>query len=277
MNAEDRELEALELELLLTAVQRRFGYDFSGYSMASFKRRVRVAMHDENVATLSALQDRLLHDRTAFERFIGRISVSVTTMFRDPQVYRSIRQTVIPLLRTYPFVRIWVAGTSSGEEVYSMAIMLEEEGLYDRCRIYATDMSHGLLDRARRALFPQRAMNEFSQNYMQSGGRHSFDRYYVSDGDRAKLAERLKRNVVFSQHNLVSDGSFNEFHLVLCRNVMIYFDDRVRERALQLVSSSLGRLGVLVLGLRESIRYSSVAPEFQALDDELRVYRKVRE
>lgn len=270
------DIESLELELLLTAVARRYGYDFRQYSPPSLRRRVRRAMLEEKVATLSGLQERLLHDGDALSRFVSTLSVHVTGMFRDPEVYRALRQQVVPLLRTWPFVRIWHAGCSTGEEVYSLAIVLHEEGLLDRCRIYATDLSDELLRSARKGVYPLLAMRDYTAAYHESGGTADFSRYYTADFRSAILREDLRRHVVFSQHNLVSDASFNEFHLILCRNVMIYFDPTLRDRVHSLLYESLVMFGVLVLGTRESLRFTPHAGGFEALDEALRIYRRVR-
>ena len=269
-------LEELEVELLLTAVARRYGYDFRQYSAASLHRRLRRAMLEEHVRTLSGLQERLLHDPGALARFVSTLSVHVTGMFRDPPVYKAIRQRVVPMLRTWPFVRIWHAGCSTGEEVYSLAVVLREEGLLERCRIYATDLSDELLETASRGVYPLRAMREYTAAYHQAGGRADFSAYYTADSRHAILREDLRKNIVFSQHNLVSDGSFNEFHMILCRNVMIYFDKDLRDRVQELLHESLVMFGVLVLGTRESLRFSPVADRYEALDEALRLYRRVR-
>jgi chemotaxis protein methyltransferase CheR len=268
--------EELEIELLLTAIARRYGYDFRQYASASLKRRIQRAMQEEGVRTLSGLQERLLHDPAALGRFVSTLSVHVTGMFRDPAVYRAIRQRVVPTLRTWPFVRIWHAGCSTGEEVYSLAVVLHEEGLLERCRIYATDLSDELLETARRGVYPLRAMREHTAAYHQAGGRADFSEYYTADPHHAILRDDLRRHVVFSQHNLVSDASFNEFHLILCRNVMIYFDKELRDRVHELLYESLVMFGVLVLGTRESLRFSPREDRYEVLDEALRLYRRVR-
>jgi chemotaxis protein methyltransferase CheR len=274
--AVEDDLEDLELDLLLTGIARRWGYDFRGYSPASLRRRVRRAMGAEGVRTLSALQERVLHRPESLERFIASLSVNVTGMFRDPQVYRALRRQVLPMLRTYPFVRIWHAGCSTGEEVYSMAILLHEEGLLERCRIYATDLSDELLQRARRGVFPLRDMQEHTAAYHRAGGKADFSTYYTADHQSAILREDLRRNVVFSQHNLVSDGSFNEFQLILCRNVLIYFSEVLRERVHRLFYDSLVNFGVLALGVKESLRYTPFADRYEPLVESLGLYRRVR-
>lgn len=272
----DGELEDLELELLLTAIARRYGYDFRHYSKASLKRRVRRAVQTESVGSISGLQERLLHDLDALRRFVSVLSVHVTAMFRDPGFHRKLRTEIVPKLRTYPFVRVWVAGCATGEEVYSLAILLAEEGLYDRARIYATDISDDLLERAERGVFPLERMKLYTKNYQSAGGERDFSSYYRVERDRVIFDPSLRRNVVFSQHNLAADACFNEFQLVLCRNVMIYFDQTLRERVHQLLHQSLCMFGVLGLGLRETVRFTSVEDCYEVLDRDLRIYRRIR-
>jgi chemotaxis protein methyltransferase CheR len=273
---DERQLQALEIELLLTGVAERYGYDFRHYARASLTRRIRKVMHNESLPSVSALQSRILHDIEAAMRFVAAVSVHTTAMFRDPDVYRVLRAEVIPLLRTYPFVRIWHAGCSSGEEVYSLAIVLEEEGLYDRCRIYATDISDAILDQARQGVFPLRAMREHTRAYQAAGGTRDFSSYYVTDHEAAVFRSSLRRQLVFSQHNLVCDSTFNEFQLIVCRNVLLYFDSNLRQRAHDLFHGSLSNFGVLVLGKKESLRFTEHAESYTELRDGARVYRKVR-
>jgi len=268
-------LLALEIDLLLRGIAEHYGYDFRHYARASITRRIRKAMQDAGVTTVSALQHRLLHDSEAAMRFVAAVSVHTTSMFRDPEVYRALRSEVIPLLRTYPFVRIWHAGCSSGEEVYSVAIMLEEEGLYDRCRIYATDISDVMLERARQGVYPVRAIQEYTRAYQLAGGTRDFSSYYVADHQHAVLRKSLRRHVVFSQHNLVCDSTFNEFQLILCRNVMLYFDEVLRERTYGLFEGSLSNFGLLVLGKKESLRFSPQSQRYRELRDGLRIYRRI--
>src|ERR1041384_2157397 len=220
--AQRDDVDEIELALLLEGVYRRYGFDFREYAPASLRRRVWRRVHAEGLSTVSALQDKLLHDPACMERLLLDLSINVTAMFRDPTFYARFREKVVPLLRTYPFTRIWVAGCSTGEEVYSLAILLEEESLYDRARIYATDINEDVLGRARLGVFPLAKMQDYTRNYLSAGGTRSFSDYYTSAYDGAAFDRSLVRNVVFAQHNLVSDGSFNEFHLIVCRNVMIY-------------------------------------------------------
>lgn len=276
VSTEQHQPDALEVELLLEGIAERYGYDFRGYSRASLTRRVRQAASREGVATISALQERVLHHPESMARFVRWIAVHTTSMFRDADVYQALRQEVIPLLRTYPFIRIWHAGCSSGEEVYSLAILLKEEGLYDRCRLYATDFSDPILDRAKQGIFPLPSVREYTMAYQRAGGRADFSRYYEADSTHAVFKQSLRQNVIFSQHNLVCDGPFNEFHLILCRNVMIYFDRELRERVHGLLFNSLIKFGVLTLGKRESLRFTPFEDRYEELGSDLRIYRRVR-
>jgi chemotaxis protein methyltransferase CheR len=210
------------------------------------------------------------------ERLLLDLSINVTAMFRDPTFYVALREKVVPLLKTYPFTRIWVAGCSTGEEVYSLAILLAEEQVYDRTRIYATDINEGVLERARLGVFPLAKMQDYTRNYIAAGGKGAFADYYTSAYDGAAFDRSLLRNVVFAQHNLASDRSFNEFHMVVCRNVMIYFERSLQERVFELFDASLMRLGILALGHKESLRVSDSAGKYEEVDALERIYRKVK-
>lgn len=271
-----RDLEALEADLLLEGILQRYGYDFRNYAPASLRRRLRLIVEREGVSSLSALQERVLRDPSCMARFITLLSVPVTAMFRDPTFYQALRDEAVPLLRTYPFVRIWHAGCSTGEEVYSLAILLTEEGLYDRCRIYATDLSDVTLKAATLGIYDLARMRDYTQNYQAYGGRREFSSYYTADSQRVIFSPRLRKNIVFSQHNLVSDGPFNEFNLILCRNVMIYFDQQLRERVHRLLDGSLCRLGLLGIGRRESLEFSTLNARYVELPSKVRLYRKER-
>jgi chemotaxis protein methyltransferase CheR len=268
-------LDSLELDLLLEAVFRYHGYDFRDYARTSMRRRVGNIMRIEGVETISALQDRALHDRAAWERFLNGISVNVSAMFRDPGFFLAFRSIAVPLLRTYPFIRIWQAGCSLGEEAYSLAILLEEEGLYERSLIYATDINEASVRQAREGIYPADVMQKYTQNYLQSGGTRSFSEYYTARYDFAILRPALQRNIVFSQHNLVSDAPFNEFNVILCRNVMIYFNRRLQERTHALLHSSLGMFGILGLGARESLRFVPQEPLYEPLVAGEKLYRRI--
>jgi chemotaxis protein methyltransferase CheR len=274
--ARDADVEDLELQLLLEGVFRRYGFDFREYAPASLRRRVWRRVHAEGERTISGLLERLLHDPASMERLLLDLSINVTAMFRDPTFYVAFREKVVPQLRTYPFTRLWVAGCSTGEEVYSLAILLTEEGLYGRTRIYATDVNESVVDRARAGVFPLDKMQDYTQNYIKSGGKRAFSEYYVAAYDGARFGRSLADNVVFAQHNLVSDRSFNEFHVIVCRNVMIYFDKTLQDRVHRLFYESLGNFGVLALGRKESIRFSPCEDRYEELDPHEKLYRKVR-
>jgi chemotaxis protein methyltransferase CheR len=269
------DVEEIEIALLLEAIYRRYGFDFREYAPASLKRRLWRRASSEGLQTLSALQDRLLRDSSCMERLLLDLSINVTAMFRDPSFYISFREHVVPLLHTYPFTRVWVAGCSSGEEVYSLAIVLDEEGLLDRARIYATDINESVIEKARLGVFPLDKMQEYTQNYLKAGGTRAFSEYYLASYDGAVFDKRLVEHAVLAQHNLVSDKTFNEFHVIVCRNVMIYFDRTLQQRVLGLFHESLVHLGVLGLGRKESIRFSDYADRYEELDHIERLYRKV--
>ena len=276
MAREDADLEQLEIDLLLEAVYRRYGFDFRQYAVASLKRRLWRRVIAEGLQTISELQARLLHDPPCMERLLLDLSINVTSMFRDPSFYVAFREHVVPLLRTYPFTRIWCAGCSTGEEVYSLAILLEEEELYDRTRIYATDINEHVLATARAGVFPLAKMQQYTQNYIRGGGRHDFSRYYVAAYDGAQFSRSLTENVVFAQHNLATDRSFNAFNAILCRNVMIYFDRTLQERVHGLFHESLETFGILALGHKESLNFTPFVDAYEELDVAERIYRKVR-
>lgn len=269
------ELEKLEIELLLEAVFRHYGFDFRAYAFASLRRRIWKRVHAEQLGTVSALQERVLHSAEAMERLLLDLSVNVTAMFRDPNFYRAFRQQVVPLLRTYPFIRVWHAGCSTGEEVYSMAILLREEGLYERARIYATDINEVVLQQAKAGIFPLEKMQEYTQNYLKAGGTRSFSEYYTAAYDGALFAPALRERIVFAQHNLVTDRSFSEFNVILCRNVMIYFDRSLQARVHELFYESLPMYGILALGSKESLRFSKFEECYEAVNPREKIFRKV--
>ena len=272
----DPELERLEIELLLEGVFRHYGFDFRSYAYASIRRRLWKRVDAEGLTSISALQALVLHDTGAMERLLLDLSVSVTAMFRDPAFYKVFRTEVVPLLRTYPFIRIWHAGCSTGEEVYSTAIILEEEGLLGRTRIYATDVNDAVLKQARAGIFPLNRMQEYTENYIRAGGARSFSEYYTAKYDGALFSPSLTRNVVFSQHNLVTDRSFSEFNVIFCRNVLIYFDRNLQNRVHALFYDSLVMFGILALGSKESLRFSQYEPCYEKLHPREKLYRKIR-
>jgi len=268
------ELETLEIELLLEAVYRRYGFDFREYAHASLKRRLWRRMQAEGLSTVTLLQNRLMHDPACMERLLLDLSINVTAMFRDPSFYLAFREQVVPALRTYPFTRVWCAGCSTGEEVYSLAIVLQEEGLYDRTRIYATDINEQVLETARAGVFPLDKMKQYTQNYIKGGGTREFSEYYVAAYDSARFSRSLTDNIVFAQHNLVSDHAFNEFNVIVCRNVMIYFDRGLQDRVHRLFYESLDTFGVLALGRKESVAFTPFADSYTVVDAAERIYRK---
>ena len=270
-----KSLDDVEIELLLEGVYRAYGFDFREYSRASLKRRILELMRSEKLGTVSAFQDRVLHDGACLDRLLLGLSVHATAMFRDPSFYYTFRRQVVPLLRTYPTVQIWIAGCSTGEEVYSLAILLQEERLSDRCRIYATDISRAVLRTARDGIFPMAAMREYTNNYHQAGGTHEFSDYYTAQYDNVIFSSSLKSNVVFSEHNLATDGSFNEFQVVLCRNVMIYFNKDLQARVHNLLYDSLSMFGVFGLGNKESLKFTPRADFYQHLNERDKLFRKV--
>ena len=273
---ESIEAEDIEIGLLLEGLFRIHGFDFRDYSRTSIKRRILELMRTEGVQTVSALQDKVLHDFASLDRLLLGLSVHATSMFRDPSFYATFRKDVVPLLKTYPTVQVWIAGCSTGEEVYSLAILLREEGLYERCRIYATDISHSVLRKARDGIFPLSAMREYTNNYHQAGGAHEFSDYYTAQYDNAIFSPKLRNNVVFSEHNLATDGSFNEFQVILCRNVMIYFNKDLQARVHNLLYDSLSMFGVFGLGNKESLKFTPRAESYQHLNHNDKLYRKVR-
>ena len=267
--------EELEVERLVNAVYTRYGFDFRHYARASLTRRLHKQRRDEGVLSLRELHARVVGDAACMERLRVTLSISVTSMFRDPAFYVALRADVLPLLRTYPSARIWVAGCCSGEEVYSLAILLREEGLSDRVRIYATDMNDTVLERARAGTYPLDRMRAYTENYQRTRPKAAFSDYYHADHRHAMMDQSLLEHVVFAQHDLAVDGPFNEFQLILCRNVMIYFDHVLQERVVGLFRSSLCLLGMLGLGRQESLNFNPHRQSFEVLDACNKIYRRV--
>lgn len=268
------DLEDLEIELLVEAVYRRYGYDFRNYARATLRRRVLYMVQAERLSSVSALQERVLRDAAALERLTWHIAVNATSMFRDPGCFAALRRTLVPVLAALPFFRVWHAGCATGEEVYSLAILLTEEGLYDRARIYATDMSAAAVERARAGIYPLSLMKEFTENYLRAGGTMPFSSYYAARYDSAIFRRELQRNVLFAQHNLVVDRSFNEFQVILCRNVLIYFDAALQGRVHGLLRDSLASDGFLVLGRAEALP-AGVRDGYAEVDGRERIFRRV--
>lgn len=276
LQAANNELAEIEIGLLLEGLYQAYGFDFRDYSRSSIKRRLLELMRAEQLATISAFQDKLLHDTACVDRLLLGLSVHATAMFRDPSFYLTFRKSVVPLLKTYPTVQIWVAGCSTGEEVYSLAILLKEEGIYDRCRIYATDISPAVLRKAKEGIFPLASMRDYTNNYHLAGGTQDFSDYFTALYGRVIFSPSLHNNVVFSEHNLVTDGSFNEFQVILCRNVMIYFNKSLQDRVHNLLYSSLTMFGVFGLGNKESLKFTPRAGSYEHLNGHDKLYRKVR-
>ena len=271
----DSQLEKMEIELLLEAIYRHYGFDFRSYAFSSIRRRIWKRVNAEGLSNVTALQERILHDSKVMERLLLDLSINVTAMFRDPGFYRAFREDVVPLLRTYPFIRVWHAGCSTGEEVYSMAILLEEEGLLARSRLYATDINEVVLQQARAGIFPLERMQEYTENYIKAGGKRSFSEYYTAKYDGALFSPALTEHVVFSQHNLVTDRSFSEFNVILCRNVLIYFDKSLQARVQGLFYDSLVHFGILGLGSKESLKFSQYEDCYEQIAAE-KIYRKIK-
>jgi chemotaxis protein methyltransferase CheR len=263
------------LDDILTLVHRRFGYDFSGYARVSVRRRVVAFMGRAGISASSGLQDQLINDETCFPRFLQYLTVNVTEMFRDPGFYKTLREKIFPQLASYPFIKIWHAGCSTGEEVYSMAILLKEEGLLERTRIYATDINAHVLGKAKQGIFPLRNMQEYTRNYRNSQGKEDFSRYYTAKYDHVLFDASLKRNMVFALHNLASDGSFNEFNLIVCRNVLIYFDKTLQQKSVTLFRQSLCLLGYLALGTKETLLFNEARTYFEPWDVKWKMYRRI--
>ncbi len=269
-----RELEDLEIRLLLEGIYGHYGYDFRDYAPGTLKRRIWERIHKEQLESVSGLLEKVLHNPDCMYRLVGDLSITVSSMFRDPSFFAAFRNKVVPLLRTYPFIRVWHAGCARGEEVYSLAILLHEEGLHDRCRIYATDMNEAAVQQAQRGIFPINQMQEYTRNYIAAGGQGSFSEYYTAKYDNAIFRPWLKENIVFSRHNLTTDGPFNEFNVILCRNVMIYFNRSLQERVHNLFYDSLTMFGFLVLGQKESIMFTPHKSRYEAVDSCEKIYKK---
>ena len=264
-----------DLELLITDIYEHYGYDFSGYAKASFKRRVERLMSLVHFTSFEMLSTKVKNDESYMRRLVEEITVNITEMFRDPTFYEVVRKEILPVLATKPFIRFWHAGCSTGEEVFSFAIMLKEANLLHKSLLYATDISPRVLQTAKSGVFPLRTMKQFSENYRASGGKNDFTEYYTANYGNAKFSEELMERMVFSQHNLVADSSFNEFNMIVCRNVMIYFDKDLQERTLKLFDESLEPLGILALGSKETMKFSTISSRYQQWGKE-KIWKKIR-
>jgi len=273
---QEENLEKLEIYLLLEGIYLQYGYDYRDYAYPSIRRRVWHRVLAEKLTTITSLLDKVLHDVSCFERLIADFSINVTEMFRDPLFFKEFKDKVIPTLRTYPSIRIWHAGCSTGEEVYSMAILLHEAGLYDKTKIYATDINTDVLKTAKNGRFSLEHMKKYTSNYMQAGGEEAFSDYYKVTDSGVKFHSFLTENVVFAQHNLVTDSSFNEFHVILCRNVLIYFNKDLQNKVHSLFYNSLGKFGVLCLGNKESINYTKFDKMYEEISASQKIYKKIK-
>lgn len=266
----------LEIDLLLEAIYRLSGFDFRQYNRSSISRRIANRMRMNNIPTISRVLEKVIHEDGLLEQLLNDFSINVTEMFRDPSFFKAFRQEVVPYLRDYPEIRIWHAGCATGEEVYSMAILLQEEGLIDQAVIYATDMNEQVLEKAKKGVFPINKMQAYTKNYMRAGGIHAFSEYYKTDNQYAYFQPSLLKNIIFAQHNLVTDQSFNEFHVIMCRNVLIYFSSELQNQVHNLFSESLSNNGFLCLGDKETIRFEDIIPKYKEIVCNEKIYQKIK-
>jgi chemotaxis protein methyltransferase CheR len=264
-----------EIEEILLAVNLKYGYDFTNYSRASMLRRISRFVDDVGFDSTPGLKAGLLSDRNMFEYFLQRVTVNVTEMFRDPEFYKVIRQKLLPVIASYPSIKIWHAGCSSGEEVFSMAILLHEAGLLKRTKIYATDLNPNNIEKAKKGILPADVLKEYVGNYLRAGGQRDFASYYTAMYDNAIIRKDLRENIIFSQHNLVTDQVFNEFQLILCRNVMIYFNRQLQNRVINLFYNSLSTFGFLALGIKESLLFSDLKDKFEVVSNPEKIFKRI--
>jgi len=271
---DDNDTQNIEIELLLEAIYRKYGYDFRDYSRAHVKRRILHRLVDSGAGSVSEIQGRILYDKKCFEKLIKDLSINVTEMFRDPDFYKTVRTEVIPVLKTYPYIKIWHAGCSTGEEVYSFAVMLKEEGLYDRTQIYATDFNRSVIETAKKGIYPIENIKNYTVNYQKAGGKNSFSDYYMAKYDSVILDQSLKSNIVFAEHNLVSDSVFAEVNMIICRNVLIYFNRKLQNKVLKLFDESLVKGGFLGLGSKETIMFSDIGSNYESISEKQKIYKR---
>jgi chemotaxis protein methyltransferase CheR len=269
-----RENEDIEIQLLLEAIYLKYGYDFREYARASIRRRILRRLELSGMPSISAMQHAMLNDPAFFETLLSDFSINVTEMFRDPSFYRVLRAEIVPILRTYPFIKIWHAGCATGEEVYSMAILLQEEGLYDRTQIYATDFNDGVLQKAKDGIYAIENIKEYTVNYQKAGGTNAFVNYYTAKHEHILMNRSLKTQMVFANHNLASDHIFGEMNLILCRNVLIYFTKTLQNRVMQVLYESLCPYGFLCLGSKESLRFSQYTDHFEQVVHHEKIYKR---
>ncbi len=270
----NKENEDIEISLLLEGIHLKYGHDFRNYSYSHIKRRIARRMSEGGFNSISEMQYKVLYNKEFFNILLSDFSINVTEMFRDPMFYKAFRKNVVPVLRTYPFIRIWHAGCSTGEEAYSMAIMLKEEGLYERAQIYATDFNNTVLQNAKEGIYPIENIKEYTYNYQQAAGNASFSDYYTARYDSVIFDQSLKKKITFANHNLVTDGVFGEMHVIVCRNVLIYFNRELQNNVIELFSDSLCNGGFLCLGSKESIKFSSSNESFEDFIGSEKIYRK---
>ncbi len=269
-----KESQNIEIDLILEAIYQMHGYDFRNYGRAHIKRRLLHRLQLSKLSSISEMQHKILYDESFFNLILKDFSINVTEMFRDPSFYKRLRDEIIPILKTYPFIKIWHAGCSSGEEVYSMAIILMEEGLYDRTQIYATDFNHQILMKAKEGIYPISKIKEFTLNYQKAGGTRSFSDYYMAKYESVIFNNDLKKNIVFAEHNLVNDSAFAEIHLLMCRNVLIYFNKDLQNQVIKLFTSSILQGGYLCLGTKETIQFTDCVQHYETIFDNEKIFKK---
>ncbi|MEA1969293.1 MAG: protein-glutamate O-methyltransferase CheR [Thermodesulfobacteriota bacterium] len=269
--------ENLEIRLLLEAIHQKYGYNFKDYANAHTKRRLRHRLALSNMESYTQMIHRVIYDEDFFNTLLMDLSINVTEMFRDPWFYKKVREDIMPFLKTYSFIKVWHAGCSAGQEVYSISILLEEEGMKHRSQIYATDFNEFIIEKARNGIYPIDVMKSYTVNYQQSGGKKDFSDYYTADYDNVIFRQSLKEKVLFSSHNLVTDGVFGEMNLIFCRNVLIYFNRQLQNRVLKLFYDSLCPGGYLCLGSKESLKFTDMADKFESIAGREKIYRKKRE
>lgn len=273
-NESNTDLLNIEIQLLLEAIFLRYGYDFRNYSKAHIKRRILHRLATSQLSTITDLQNKVLWDREFFREFMGDLSINVTEMFRDPNFYKSFRENIVPKLRTYTFFKVWHAGCATGEEVYSLAILLQEEGLLDRCQVYATDFNRKVLEIAKEGVYQKVDIEQYEKNYQLSGGKKKLSDYYKSMYGSVMFNKELSNRIVFADHNLVTDSVFADVNLIMCRNVLIYFEKDLQEKVLGLFYESLVPSGILCLGTKESMRFSRNEKHFDIIDEKQKIFKK---
>lgn len=269
-----KELEIIESNLLLEAIFQYYGFNFKDYAPAYIRKRILGFIEEEGLSSISALQEKVLHQRDCFQRFLDFVTLGVTEMFRDASFFKALRENVFPLLKNHKYLRIWITGCSTGEEVYALTIMLHEADMLDRCRIYATDINEASLEKAKKGIFSYTSIRKFTENYIMSGSGQYFSQYYTASYGNAIFSENLKKNIIWSRHNLLSDASFNEFHLILCRNVLIYFTKEAQSKVHKLLIESLAVNGILALGIKEFIACTPFEKNYKTMDADNKIYEK---